>query len=100
MPIYTYSCNNCGHQFEQRQRMSDDPLKVCPVCRGRVRRVVNSVGIVFKGSGFYVTDNRNGSSANGLSSSSSVKKDKEEKSVKAESSSENKETKKTADTTA
>lgn len=58
MPLYTYRCNNCNHEFEARQRMSDDPLTDCPVCEGDVRRVVSSVGVVFKGSGFYVTDNR------------------------------------------
>lgn len=80
MPIYAYKCVNCEHEFEQRQRMSDRPLEECPVCQGPVRRVVNSVGIVFKGSGFYVTDNRNGSSSssNGSSKSVSEKKEKEE----------------------
>ena len=58
MPTYKYRCNKCGHEFEARQRMSDKPLSECPVCGGGVRRVVGSVGIVFKGSGFYVTDNR------------------------------------------
>ena len=58
MPTYKYRCKNCDHEFEVRQRMSDDPLTECPVCGGDVRRVVGSVGIVFKGSGFYVTDNR------------------------------------------
>ena len=61
MPIYTYRCKDCDYQFEKRQRMADDPLTECVHCEeGHVRRVVNSVGIVFKGSGFYVTDNRNG----------------------------------------
>ena len=63
MPIYTYRCNQCTHQFDIRQRMSEDPLSVCPNCEGEIRRVVTSVGVVFKGSGFYVTDNRNGSSS-------------------------------------
>ena len=64
MPIYTYKCNDCEHVFEVRQRMSDDPLTECPQCAdGEVRRVINNVGIVFKGSGFYVTDSRNGRSA-------------------------------------
>lgn len=58
MPTYRYRCKECGHEFEARQRMSDDPLSKCPVCGGPVRRVVGSVGIVFKGSGFYVTDHR------------------------------------------
>lgn len=67
MPLYTYRCNENDHEFQARQRMIDDPLTECPVCGGPVRRVVSSVGVVFKGSGFYVTDNRsnkvNGKSA-------------------------------------
>ena len=63
MPYYQYRCNDCENEFEKRQRMSDDPLTECPVCNGRIRRVVNSVGVVFKGSGFYVTDTRNGKNA-------------------------------------
>lgn len=63
MPTYTYRCNECEYEFDKRQRFSDDPLTICPKCEGDIRRVVNSVGIVFKGSGFYVTDNRNGSSS-------------------------------------
>lgn len=58
MPVYTYRCNDNDHEFQVRQRMLDDPLTECPVCGGPVRRVVSSVGVVFKGSGFYVTDNR------------------------------------------
>lgn len=62
MPLYAYKCTNCEHEFEVRQRFSDKPLTECPVCGGHIRRVIGSVGIVFKGSGFYVTDNRNGKS--------------------------------------
>lgn len=58
MPTYLYRCNQCDHEFEARQRMSDAPLTECPVCGGDIRRVVGSVGIVFKGKGFYVTDHR------------------------------------------
>ena len=60
MPTYTYRCNKCNHQFDIRQRMSDEPLTTCSVCHTEqsLRKVLNSVGIVFKGSGFYVTDNR------------------------------------------
>ncbi len=60
MPTYTYRCKNCNHQFDIRQRMSDDPLADCPECSSEksLRKVLNSVGIVFKGSGFYITDNR------------------------------------------
>ena len=58
MPLYAYRCNNCRNEFETRQRFSDDPLTECPVCEGEIRRVINQVGVVFKGSGFYVTDNK------------------------------------------
>ncbi|GJM40495.1 MAG: FmdB family transcriptional regulator [Ardenticatenaceae bacterium] len=60
MPTYTYRCNNCEYQFDIKQRMSDDPLMNCPECETNksLRKVMNSVGIVFKGSGFYVTDSR------------------------------------------
>jgi hypothetical protein len=76
--------------------MSEAPLAECPVCAGTVRRVVNSVGIVFKGSGFYITDNRSGSSANGASSSAAQNKDKSEE--KSEPKSEKSETKTKAET--
>ena len=64
MPTYSYKCTNCGHQFDAKQRMTEDPLTECPVCGGSVRRIVGSVGIVFKGKGFYVTDHR-GSNGSG-----------------------------------
>ncbi len=83
MPIYTYRCKECDHEFEIRQRMTDDPLTECPVCHGEIRRVVNSVGVVFKGKGFYVTDNRSGQSA----TLPSGKAEKSEKSSEADSSS-------------
>ncbi len=63
MPLYDYQCNQCGHRFEVRQGIKEDPLTVCPQCGGPIRRVIHPVGIVFKGSGFYVTDSRNKSSA-------------------------------------
>ena len=58
MPTYQYVCTECGHDFETVQSFSDDALSVCPVCGGRLRKVFNSVGIVFKGSGFYRNDSR------------------------------------------
>ncbi len=58
MPLYAYRCKACNHEFEKHQRMSEEPLTACPVCAGEIRRVINSVGIVFRGSGFYVTDNK------------------------------------------
>ncbi|MGD9375614.1 MAG: zinc ribbon domain-containing protein, partial [Anaerolineae bacterium] len=63
MPIYLYQCDSCGVQFERLQRMSEAPLTNCPECDGHVHRVIQPVGIIFKGSGFYVTDNRSGSSS-------------------------------------
>ena len=65
MPTYTYKCRDNEHYFEQRQKFSDDPVEICPECGSSVRRVINSVGIVFKGSGFYVTDNRSSKGKNG-----------------------------------
>lgn len=58
MPTYQYACTACGHQLEAVQSFSDEPLTECPACQGRLRKVFNSVGIVFKGSGFYRTDSR------------------------------------------
>jgi len=58
LPTYQYACTECGHAFEQVQSFSDDALTVCPVCQGRLRKVFNAVGVVFKGSGFYRTDSR------------------------------------------
>src|ERR1700754_769955 len=60
VPPSQYACTECGHQLEAVQSFSDEPLSVCPECEGRLRKVFNSVGIVFKGSGFYRTDSRNG----------------------------------------
>ncbi|GIF70612.1 FmdB family zinc ribbon protein [Asanoa siamensis] len=62
MPTYQYACTECGHQLEAVQSFSDDALTVCPECEGRLRKVFGSVGVVFKGSGFYRTDSRNGTS--------------------------------------
>ena len=58
MPTYQYSCTECGHFFETFQNFSDDSLTTCPECAGRLRKVFNAVGVVFKGSGFYRTDSR------------------------------------------
>ena len=60
MPTYQYACTSCEHRFEQVQSFSEDSLTVCPECEGRLRKLFNAVGIVFKGSGFYRTDSRSG----------------------------------------
>ena len=65
MPTYEYTCTECGEQVEVVQKFTDDPLTVCTACGGRLRKVFSPVGIVFKGSGFYRTDSRNGSSSDG-----------------------------------
>jgi putative FmdB family regulatory protein len=58
VPTYQYACTACGHQLEAVQSFSDDPLTECPACEGRLRKLFSSVGVVFKGSGFYRTDSR------------------------------------------
>ena len=62
MPTYQYACTDCGDRSEVVQRFTDDPLTVCSACGGKLRKIFSPVGIVFKGSGFYRTDSRNGSS--------------------------------------
>ena len=71
MPKYQYQCKDCGEALEVQQSFTDDALTVCPTCGGDLRKVFNAVGVVFKGSGFYKTDSRSGSSTSGSSSSSS-----------------------------
>ena|SRR5438105_9732498 len=62
MPTYDYECRKCGHRFELFHSMSDESIKRCPKCRGRARRVPSAgAGLLFKGSGFYITDYRSAS---------------------------------------
>jgi len=63
MPTYHYRCSDCGHSFDFFQKFADDPLTECPECGGPIRRVPQPVGIVFKGSGWYVNDSRNAKKA-------------------------------------
>ena len=65
MPLYEYECSLCNCHFERKQRFDEEPIAMCPECQGKARRVIHSVPIIFKGSGFYVTDNRSGSSIGG-----------------------------------
>ena len=75
MPTYQYRCTECGEDLEAVQKFSDAPLDTCPTCGGRLRKVFNAVGVVFKGSGFYRTDSRNGSAnGDGADSRTSEKK--------------------------
>lgn len=63
MPIYGYACSQCGHELEVFQSMSAEPLRVCPECSGSLRKLLYPVGVQFKGSGFYSTDYKGGSSS-------------------------------------
>ena len=72
MPTYQYTCTDCGEPIEVVQKFTDEPLTVCAACGGRLRKVFSPVGIVFKGSGFYRTDSRNGSSATAPAASSAT----------------------------
>ena len=60
MPVYEYECSVCCCRFERRQRFDEEPVSVCPQCQGKARRVLHSVPIFFKGSGFYSTDHGRG----------------------------------------
>lgn len=63
MPTYAYACTACDHRFEIFQSFTEDSLSQCPQCEGRLRKLFNAVGVVFKGGGFYRTDSRSGSSS-------------------------------------
>jgi len=74
MSIYSYRCWNCGNEFYILQKMTDEPVMVCPKCKeSTAKRIIGSCGLIFKGSGFYVTDNRSGEYA---------EKEKAEKEIK------------------
>jgi putative FmdB family regulatory protein len=61
VPIYEYECGNCRCHFDRRQSFADEAVAACPECQGRAHRIMRSVPVIFKGSGFYVTDSRKGS---------------------------------------
>ncbi|HOO57078.1 MAG TPA: zinc ribbon domain-containing protein [bacterium] len=63
MPVYEYECKSCGHRFEVLQSIKDEPIEDCPDCGGKVHKCLSAVGIMFKGSGFYCTDNKSSSSS-------------------------------------
>jgi len=60
VPIYEYECNLCRFHFDRKQRFDEEPVAICPKCQGKARRVLHSIPVIFKGSGFYITDNRKG----------------------------------------
>lgn len=83
MPTYQYRCTECGSELEAVQKFTDPSLTTCPECSGKLRKVFNAVGVVFKGSGFYATDSRKSSSA----TKPAAAKPAEAKPAKAESAS-------------
>ena len=72
MPRYQYQCRTCDQSFERRQSFSEDPLTDCPLCGtgNAVERIITSVGVIFKGSGFYINDSKNSNKSNGSTSKS------------------------------
>ena len=90
MPTYQYACTACGHRLEAVQSFSDSALTECPECAGKLRKLFGSVGVVFKGSGFYRTDSRNGSIATSPAASGSETKSETKTETKSESRSESK----------
>ncbi len=87
MPLYVYQCTDCGVRFEATQSFHDAPLTTCPECNGSVYRVIGSTGVIFKGSGFYVTDNRK-SGGNGNGHRTAAKSDEKASSAESKSASE------------
>jgi putative FmdB family regulatory protein len=90
VPTYSYACTECGNRFDVVQAFTDDALTTCEQCSGRLRKLFNSVGVVFKGSGFYRTDSResarsstNGSAKSGSSEKSSTSSSSSDKSDSA-----------------
>ena len=76
MPTYSYACTECDNRFDAVQAFTDDALTTCPQCSGRLRKLFNSVGVVFKGSGFYRTDSReSGKSSASVSAEKSLSSD-------------------------
>jgi len=83
MPTYEYRCEECQHEFEKFQSMMEEPVKKCPVCGGKVKRLIGSgAGLIFKGSGFYITDYKRKETA----VQGPVKKDKTKDSTEGDTS--------------
>jgi putative FmdB family regulatory protein len=85
VPTYQYACTACGHRFDAVQSFSDSALSECPECSGKLRKLFGSVGVVFKGSGFYRTDSRNGSTATAPAAAGSETKSESKSETKTES---------------
>ena len=77
MPTYEYECGLCNYRFERKQRFDEEPVAICPECQGKARRILHSVPIIFKGSGFYTTDHRKGGTSNPTESEGKLDKAKD-----------------------
>lgn len=93
MPLYEYACESCGHRFEIRQHFSDEPVTTCPECGAPVHRVLHAAGIIFKGSGWYITDSRKSQAAAVNGESNGAEKKSDTSSVKSETKPEKTESK-------
>ena len=93
MPTYDYKCEGCGRTFEHFQSMNDDPLSVCDECNGSLKRLIGGgLGIIFKGIGFYVTDNKGKNSSNTSKKATTSEKSGKTESVPAKKTETKKET--------
>ncbi len=90
MPTYHYRCSDCGHSFDFFQKFADDPLTECPECGGPIRRIPQPVGIVFKGSGWYVNDSRDAKKSTSTPSTESSEKKSDDVPAKPKESSDKK----------
>lgn len=79
MPLYDYKCARCGYVFEVQQRITEEPLQHCPKCKGQIKRLISPAGIIFKGSGFHVTDYGRKQTADSGKQKSGIEKKKESK---------------------
>ncbi|MBU0573433.1 MAG: FmdB family zinc ribbon protein [Candidatus Margulisiibacteriota bacterium] len=97
MPLYEYKCKDCGHVFEIKQSIKEDPLRFCPECKGDIERLISPAGIIFKGSGFYVTDSRKKTApSTEIGASKPQTTDKSQPQTAKENTREKKETKKSS----
>jgi putative FmdB family regulatory protein len=87
VPTYSYACTECDNRFDAVQALTDDALTSCPQCSGRLRKLFNSVGVVFKGSGFYRNDSRDSSKSAGKSESSPTSSSSEKAASSSDASS-------------
>jgi putative FmdB family regulatory protein len=85
VPTYQYACTDCDYFFEEVQAFTDDALTVCPQCAGRLRKVFNAVGVVFKGSGFYRTDSRSSAERSAAAKDSKPPSEKSDSAAQSES---------------